>query len=92
MKEWLCPKANIALATVDDLRPISLLKTTRKIWMGIIVRRIVAVWEADNVLAEGQYGFRNNRGCEAPTLQVLNALEEAEEAGTEIHGFSWNIN
>jgi len=54
------------------------------IWMGIIVGRIVSVWETDNVLEDGQYGFRKNKGCEAPTLQVLNALEEAV---TEIHGF-----
>jgi len=81
-KKWLCPKAKIdpALATLDDLRPISLLGTTRKIWMSIIVGRIVAVWESDNVLAEGQYGFRKNRGCKTTTLQVINTLEEAEEA------------
>ena len=92
-KKWLCPKAKVdpALATLEDLRPISLLETTRKIWMGIIVGRIVSVWETDNVLADGQYGFRKNKGCEAPTIQVLNALEEAEEAGTEIHGSSWDI-
>jgi hypothetical protein len=92
-KKWICPKAKIdpSLATLEDLRPISLLKTTRKIWMGIIVGRIVAVWEEDEVLTNGQYGFRKGRGCEAPTLQVLNALEDAEEAGTEIHGSSWDI-
>ena len=39
-------------------------------------------------VGDGQYEFRKNKGCEAPTLQVLNALEEAEEAGTEIHGSS----
>jgi len=78
-KKWLCPKAKVdpALATLEDLRPISLLETTRKIWMGITVGRIVSVWETDNVLADGQYGFRKNKGCEALTLQVLNALEEA---------------
>jgi len=80
-----------ALATLEDLRPISLLETTRKIWMGIIVGRIVSFWETDNVLADGQYGFRKNKGCEAPTLQVLNAFEEAEEAGTEIHRSSSDI-
>jgi len=32
-KKWPCPKAKIDpdLATLDDLRPISLLKTTKKI-------------------------------------------------------------
>jgi len=59
--------------------------------MGIIVGCIVSVRETDNVLADGQYGFRKNKGFEAPTLQVMNALEEAEEAGTGIHGSSWDI-
>ena len=92
-KKWLCPKAKIdpALATLDDLRPISLLETTRKIWLGIIVGRVVGIWESEDVMANGQYGFRKGRGCESPTLQVLNALEDAEEAGTEIHGSSWDI-
>jgi len=59
--------------------------------MCIIAWQTVAIWESDNVLAEGQYGFRKNKECEAPTLQVLNALEEAEEAGTEIQRSSWDI-
>ena len=28
------------------------------------------VWESEHVLAEGQYGFRQGRGCEGPTVQV----------------------
>jgi len=59
--------------------------------MSIIVGKIVAVWETDNVLAERQYGFRKKTGCAAPTLQVLNALEQVEEASTEIYGSSWDI-
>jgi len=32
--------------------------TTRMIWMGIIVGKIVAVWESDNVLADEQSDMR----------------------------------
>ena len=73
------------------MRPLCLIETTRKIWLGILVGRIVQVWESEDVLAAGQYGFRQGRGCEGPTTQVVNALEEAEEASTEIHGSSWDI-
>jgi len=59
--------------------------------MGNIVGQIVAVWEVDNILADRQNGFRKNKGCEEPMLQVLNTLEEAEEAGTEFQGSSWDI-
>ena len=92
-RKWLCPKAKVdpSQATLEDLRPLCLIETTRKIWLGIIVGRIVTVWETDKVLAEGQYGFRQGRGCEGPTLQVVNVLEDAEEVSTEIHGSSLDI-
>jgi hypothetical protein len=92
-RKWLCPKSKVDpdLATLDDLRPISLIETTRKLWMGIIVGWIVEVWEEHEVLSPGQYGFRRGRGCESATIQVINALEDAEENSTEIHGSSWDI-
>ena len=91
--KWICPipKVDPETATLDDLRPIALLETTRKLWMGIIVGRITTIWERESVLSNGQYGFRRSRGTESPTAQVINALEEAEESATEIHGSSWDI-
>ena len=59
--------------------------------MGIIVGWIVEVWEENEVPSPGQYGFRRGRGCESATIQVINALEDAEENSTEIHGSSWDI-
>ena len=92
-REQLCPKSNTdpSATTPDDLRPLCLLETTKKIWMGIIVGRIVNAWDDEKVLASGQYGFLQGRGREGLTIQVINALEEAEEVGTEIHGSSWDI-
>jgi hypothetical protein len=92
-KKWLCPKPKVdpEIATLNDLRPLNLLETPRKLMMGIIVKRITAVWESRGILSESQYGFRPARSCEGPTLQVLNAQEEAEESGTEFHGSSWDI-
>ena len=91
--KWICPipKVEPEIATLNDLRPIALLETTRKIWMGIIVNRITMIWETEGVLSNGQYGFRRSRSTESPTAQVINALEEAEESATEIHGSSWDI-
>ena len=92
-KKWLCPKPKVdpEIATLNDLRPLNLLETPRKLLMGIIVKRITTVWESRGILSESQYGFRPERSCEGPTLQVLNAQEEAEESGTEFHGSSWDI-
>ena len=92
-KKWLCPKPKVHpdLATLQDLRPLNLLETPRKILMGIIVNRITLIWERRGLLSDSQYGFRVKRSCEGPTLQVINAQEEAEESGTELHGSSWDI-
>jgi exonuclease III len=91
--KWLCPKPKVQpdLATLQDLRPLNLLETPRKLLMGIVVHRITAIWENRGLLSNSQYGFRAQRSCEGPTLQVLNAQEEAEESGTELHGSSWDI-
>ena len=91
--KWLCPKPKIdpEKATLDDLRPLNLLETPRKLLLGIIVGRITAIWEREGILSNSQYGFRPRRSCEGPTMQVLDAQEEAEESGTEIHGSSWDI-
>ena len=91
--KYLCPKPKIAAdeATLSDLRPIQLIETPRKLWIGIIVAKIVAVWEKQSILSNSQYGFRSHRGCHSAILQVVNALEEAEESGSEIHGSTWDI-
>ena len=91
--KWLCPKPKVdpEIATLNDLRPLNLLETPRKLLLGIIVQRINSVWETQGALSDSQYGFRQRRSCEGPTLQIINAQEEAEESGTEIHGSSWDI-
>ena len=59
--------------------------------MGIVVNRITQIWDRKDILSDSQYGFRSKRSCEGPSLQVINAQEEAEESGTELHGSSWDI-
>ena len=77
-RRWLCPKANTdpTTATLEDLRPICLIETKRKFWLGILVGRIILVWESEQVLVGGQCGFRQGRSCEGP---VVNALEETRK-------------
>jgi len=59
--------------------------------MGIIVGPITARWELEFSLSNKRYGFRRSRSKEAPIAQVIDALEEAEESATEIHGSSEDI-
>jgi len=45
-QKWLCPKPKVdpEEATLEDLRPLNLLETPRKILMGIVVNRITKIW------------------------------------------------
>jgi hypothetical protein len=73
----LAPKAS-AEFTLDNLRPISLFEVLRKTWLGIICRRISAIWDAHSLLAPSQHGFRNRRGTETALLRLIALLESAE--------------
>jgi hypothetical protein len=73
----LAPKAS-AEFTLDNLRPISLFEVLRKTWLGIICRRISAIWDAHSLLAPSQHGFRNHRGTETALLRLIALLESAE--------------
>ena len=77
--------------TLSDLRPIMLLEPIRKLWMGTIIRKIMASWEQQGILSENQYGFRKHKSCGHAVLQLINSMEEAEEEATSILISSWDI-
>lgn len=55
------------------MRPISLFEVTRKLWLGIISRRITAVWDAFNIiLGPTQHGFRSKHGTETALSYSLS--------------------
>jgi hypothetical protein len=87
----LCPIPKDANPTLASIRPIMLLECLRKVWMKIVVRRFTAGWEPECRLAEGQYGFRSGRSTGMAVLQVINALEEAEEEATMVYVSSYDI-
>lgn len=77
--------------TLDTLRPIMLLESLRKLWMKIIIQKVMHSWELHKVLCPAQYGFRKGRQTGHAILQVINAMEEAEEEATVIYMSSWDI-
>ena len=76
---------------LDNLRPIMLLESLRKLWSGMAIRIIAKSLESHRVLATSQYGFRNKRSTAQAILQVINALEEAHEEGSPAFVTSWDI-
>ena len=87
---WIAPIPKTDNPTVDDLRPIALVETTRKVWNGLLLRRISRALERSGILSDSQYAFRPRRGTDSAILQLVNAIEEAQENRTELFVSSWD--
>jgi len=62
---WLIPIATCEQPSLLDLRPLSLLETSRKVWMSITVRRFQEVFKSLCVLDDFQEGCLWGRGTES---------------------------
>ena len=82
---WLCPLPKKENPTVNDLRPISLLETLRKLWLGLIMRRFTKMVKEHVLLDQRQHGGINGRSCETAVLRLITNMEEARERFTQLH-------
>eukprot|EP01041_Mallomonas_annulata_P042180 gene42180-biopygen8863 len=86
--QWLVPVPKKAGPTMADLRPLTLVEVTRKIWIRL---KIEAEWDRAELLHPAQHGFRNKFSTMTATLQYINVLEDIREQGKPIHRFSWDM-
>ena len=89
---WMClkPKTESSIPTADDLRPLCLVDTLRKLWERIILNRIQQVWQAHHTLATGQHCIQG-RGCATALLQFQAAQEMAQRNQQDLYMSSWDI-
>jgi len=80
----MVPKLAETASALDQVRPISLYETLRKVWTTIVTARIVGVWDELRIIDKAQCGYSRNKGTHTELLQVINAIEEASELGREI--------
>ena len=91
---WLCPKPKDPEngITLDGLRPLMLLEVLRKLWVWIMVRKIVCLWESHHALTPSQHGFRWGHGTQDSALLVhLNCIEHARYSSSPLFLSSWDI-
>ncbi|OXE37212.1 MAG: hypothetical protein CGW95_02890, partial [Phenylobacterium zucineum] len=90
---WLCPKPKDpeAEVTLQGLRPLILLEVLRKIWVGIVIKKITRAWDRHGLLSDAQHGFRHCRGTDSALLQFINAREHSEATNTPLFTSSWDI-
>ena len=91
--KWMImvPKVFSAQLKTSDLRPISLLETTRKIWTALLMTKISGVLNKHHVLQEMQAGFRSQRSTETSLVQFLNALELSQDQASPLYYTSYDI-
>ena len=89
--KWLVPLPKGTSNRLADLRPIMLMEVLRKLWTGLIVRRIVSSLLKHNVLCPTQHAYLPSRGTDTANIQLLNALEEAWQHRSHLYGSSWDM-
>ena len=77
--------------SLGNIRPIVLIETLRKIWVGAIVRQIRHAWEKHQILHPTQYGFRARRSCSSCLVQLINLTESAKEHDHPLFFSSWDL-
>jgi hypothetical protein len=62
---------------LNHMRPISLYEVAWKIWITIIVKRILLVWHQNDGLHCTQYGYRLDNRIKKPLTNIINKVENA---------------
>jgi hypothetical protein len=76
---WLVPIPKKAdNNTLINLRPISLIETSRKLWVGIFIDKIKHFWTKSNILCESQHAYLASKSTEGALLQFRNLVEETD--------------
>ena len=63
----------------------------RKLWTGLIVKRITTSLQKHGVLSLNQHGYLPKRGTDTANLQLLNTLETAWDEQRSLYGCSWDM-
>jgi len=83
------PKVGKAPNKIENLRPLSLLETFYKIITRILTNRLGNT--LDQVVSKHQHGFMPGRSIQTCSLQVMEAIQDAERRGTPLQIISVDI-
>ena len=77
--------------TINDIRPLTLIETCRKVWVSIFIHRIKQFWIKHHIIHSSQHAYTAHRGVDTVHPQHRNLLEEARETCSSIYYTSWDI-
>jgi ribonuclease HI len=76
---------------LDQLRPIVLLETSRKSWLGMYMDRISGVFTTGGFLNPAQHGCLKKVGVDEANMGTINLYESAKELTSELYLVSWDF-
>jgi len=89
---WLCMKPKVATdPTPDQLRPLILVETLRKLWLASTCHKITTLWQTHNVLHNSQHAYLRAKGTETALLHICNQLDNARCSFASIYLTQWDI-
>ena len=71
---------------MSNYRPISLLTSFSKVLQKVIYNRLQNHVTVNNILAEEQYGFRNNSSTETASFNLINNMLDALNSNMLVGG------
>lgn len=89
----LCPipKADKDPQVLDNLRPIMLVESLRKLWVGIIISRLSVFLTQEPILSTSQHGYVAHRSTVTSTLQLLDNIDDFSENRIDMYLSSWDF-
>ena len=88
---WLVPIPKIADPALKDLRPLMLVDVVRKIWIGLLMDKIQAVWVKWGMFDEAQHGFMAGKGTHTAIPHLIDLFETARNSNSSLYISSWDI-
>jgi len=90
-RRFLKPIPKICEPGLEDLRPFMLIEVTRKIWVGLIMKKIADFWDRWGLIDDAQHAYIRGKGTGTALSQLINGMETARDFGTDIYISSWDM-
>ena len=89
----LCPipKADKDPQNLENLRPIMLVECLRKLWVGIVIRRLSVFLTQQQLLSPSQHGYVAHRSTVTSGLQLLDNIDDFSENRIDLYLSSWDF-
>ena len=68
-----------------------LIEVMRKIWVGIVMKKIARFWEKWELIDKSQHAYLRGKGTHTVLPQLLNCLEAARDYTTDIYISSFDM-